>query len=529
MDSKHYPWLVGLLLLLCPPAFLIHLGLSAFNGDEAIRTLVALEMDLSGNFIATTMHGADYINKPPLFNWLIWGMSKLWGNFGEWPSRLTTVTLLGLFGLIHYRILRWEFERGPAFLGTMMLLTSGRFLFYDALLGLIDTGFSLIIYLLFMSLYRNGKAANWRAFFAHSYAWMAIGFLLKGFPAIVFQGLSVLAALWFFGQVRRLFSWAHLRGIFLAAAILGAYLAVLSFYRPLDVFLSNLLHESTKRTVIAYDWGRFWAHLVKFPLESQYHFLPWSLLLLFWFQRSFRTALQGQPFIAFNFLILVVNLPIYWTSVQVLPRYLLMFIPLFNTIGLYFLAQNAQQPSWVWRIIYGFWGGLLVLGALGALGLPWIAAVNYLPGIGLIAAGLALGLGAAAWVYWRWPQYYLWAFIAGLLVLRIGFNLVVLPARHDESIITQARRDVQALPGRFPGRTWWVFGDAYIREPTSFYLTQKLGYIVRRTHDPHLPGAIYLVNPEEVPFFPGKCVDTLQTDYRRMQHLIYLPYEQQSR
>ena len=62
---------IWLLLLLCPPAYLINLHLAAFTGDEAIRALVAYEMALSDNYVATTIHGASYINKPPLFNWLV--------------------------------------------------------------------------------------------------------------------------------------------------------------------------------------------------------------------------------------------------------------------------------------------------------------------------------------------------------------------------------------------------------------------------------------------------------------------------
>ena len=54
-------------IILAIPAFLINLGMFGFTGDECIRTLVAFEMHESGNYIATTMHGADYINKPPLW------------------------------------------------------------------------------------------------------------------------------------------------------------------------------------------------------------------------------------------------------------------------------------------------------------------------------------------------------------------------------------------------------------------------------------------------------------------------------
>lgn len=39
------------------PSFLWNLGSVAFIGDEAIRSLVAFEMKLSGNFIVPTLNG----------------------------------------------------------------------------------------------------------------------------------------------------------------------------------------------------------------------------------------------------------------------------------------------------------------------------------------------------------------------------------------------------------------------------------------------------------------------------------------
>ncbi len=84
-------------VLLCFPAFLLNLGTIAFIGDEAIRTLVALEMKLSGNFIVPTLNGEPYYNKPPLYNWFIYLLSMLFGSFGEWPTRVTTLIFLGAF------------------------------------------------------------------------------------------------------------------------------------------------------------------------------------------------------------------------------------------------------------------------------------------------------------------------------------------------------------------------------------------------------------------------------------------------
>jgi 4-amino-4-deoxy-L-arabinose transferase-like glycosyltransferase len=514
--------LVLFCLALCIPAFLINLGLFAFTGDEAIRSLVALEMKLSGNFIATTMHGADYINKPPLFNWFILVVSEFWGSYGEWPARLTTLLFLSGFAYFHYRMLKphWGFEM--AFFGALMLVTSGRLLFYDAMLGLIDTAFSFTMYALFMSIYFFGSRGKWTQLFVVSYLLMAAGFLFKGFPAIVFQGLSLLAGLLFFKRKDLVISRPHILGGLSGLAVLLLYLFALSQYRDLNVFLSNLMHESTKRTVVAYDWGKFWSHLYKFPFDSIYHFLPWSLTIIFWLDRKFWTFLKEHDFARFNFILLMVNLPVYWTSVQVQPRYLLMFIPLFNTVGIYLLKKHWDQRDRYYRIFYGLLAVLLVVGFLASPAIPFIPAVAYLPHIAWISAGLFVALGLCLFAYFKVPARFMWFFIFALLVIRTGFNLIVLPARNDESIVTRARADVRALAEKHKDKTWWVYGDAYIREPASFYFTQAFDKIIPRTTDTSHTNSIYLVSPHEYPDFKGTLVDTLQTDYPELQLYLYV-------
>ncbi len=493
----------------------------AFTGDEAIRSLVAFEMKLSGNFIATTMHGADYINKPPLWNWFILLVSEVWGSFGEWPTRICTLLSLLGFAWLHYRVLKPEFGKTIAFLGSMMLVTSGRILFYDSMLGLIDTAFSWTMYALFMVIYREGKRGNWMRLFVWSYLLMSVGFMFKGMPAIVFQGLSLITGLLFFRQGRRLFSWQHLAGGSIALVILGTYLGILSIYRPMDVYFENLFHESAQRTVIIHEWWRFWVHLLTFPLDNIYHFLPWSLLVIFWLDRKFWKKLLTNDFARYHFWILGINLIVYWTSPQVLPRYLLMFIPLFNTIGIY-LMQKAGSSNWRSKIFYGIIGFFIVGAGVLVLVLPWYPKTSTIPHIFWISIPIGLALLALSWLYFKHKERLIWWFVGALLVGRICFDLVVLPIRTQDSIVTPARADVWALAAKYPDKYWYVYGDAYIREPVSFYLTNSVGYIVQRTWDVQIPNAIYLVSHQAYPEFPGICVDTLQTDYPELQIRIHL-------
>ena len=519
-------YLAVLAILLFFPAHLIHLGTAAFNGDEGIRSLVALEMHLSGNYVAPTMHGAPYINKPPLFNWILLVFFKLFGYFGEYPARMATVFFLAGYAAVIYRFTRKEFGAEFSFLTAFMVILSGRFLIYDSMLGLIDTTFSVVIYSLFMSIWHFGVREQWWRLFIVSYVLMATGFLLKGLPAIVFQGLSLTAGLVFFGQWRRLFSLQHVAGILLAGGIIGAWLLAYFQYQPLEKLLPNLVEESVKRTAVVFGWWRTIEHVFRFPFDAVYHFLPYSLLILAWFSRQFWQRLRQHRFVFFNFILLAVNLPVYWSSVQVYPRYLLMFIPLFTVLSFYLMEQERAVISWRYRLFYGALGVLAVLLPLAFGAMPLVKSVNFLPHIWPLSMGCGLVLALAAGGYFMDKRRYLWWSVIGLLLGRIAFDLIILPTRHHENDTSLARRDALALVEKYRDRNWYVFGKSYVREPAAFYMTNALGRIVQRTADTGHPNALYLVNPNEVPFaelyLQGNAVDTLKTDYWDVTLLVYL-------
>ncbi len=514
-------YLLFVILLLCLPAYLLNLGVAAFIGDEAIRAWVAMEMDFSGNYIATTMHGAPYLNKPPLFNWMILAVSKIMGGYGELPSRLITVFFLAVFGYTIFRFVRQRFTAEFAFLAAMMTVTSGRWLFYDSMLGLIDTTFSLVIYLLFISIWFFGKREQWLRLFLATYFLMAVGFLLKGMPALVFQGFSLLAGLFFFKKWKLLFSWKHLAGIALAAGIIGIYFVAYAQHRPVEALIFNFLNESAKRTATEHGWWKTISHLFAFPLESLYHFLPFSLLLVFLFDKRIWEKIRRDDFVFFNFLLLAVNLPIYWTSSGVVPRYLLMFVPLFNVVGLYLLEQNRSPKTWRLKAFFWILGSLLAISPIITAATLFIKELNWLPNIWPISILLTLALAIVAAMYFIDKERFLWWFVVGLLVVRLGFDLVVLPVRHHENVDSIARRDAIQMADKYPDRRWHVWADSETREPAMFYATARLGYIIERTYDKEIPNALYLVNLRQYPNFEGKCLDTLRTDFKTTTLLLF--------
>jgi len=78
---------------------------------------------------------------------------------------------------------------------------------------------------------------------------------------------------------------------------------------------------------------------------------------------------------------------------------------------------------------------------------------------------------------------------------------------------------------KYRDRKWIIYGDSYVREPASFYMTQQFGHIVPRSFRTDEPNALYFVNPLDFPnpdsIFQRRPVDTLQTDYKEYILLLY--------
>lgn len=500
-------------LILVFPAMLLNLGTMTFIGDEAIRAQVALEMKLSGNYIVPTLHGVPYFNKPPLYNWFILAVSGIWGNFGEWPSRLCTLLFLGLFAFSVYHFTRRHFDQLTAATAAFMVLTSGRILIWDALLGLIDICFSLVIYLNFMVLYHLGVQKKWLKMFVLSYLLTAAAFLLKGLPAIVFEGISVLVALQLHGELRKkIFSKAHFLGMAVGILPVVIYYGLYVREVSLSTAFATLFDQSMQRTATHFGIYKTIIHLFTFPFEQVYHFLPWSLMILIFFHPKFWKWINSHPFIKFNFWMAAANLPVYWTSVEVYPRYLLMFVPLFNIVCTYALQSSLAENKQWWRVLKTAFAILSVAAALVFWLIPTVARARELPWLIPVWLGCSLLLTfAAISLIYNEKRMFLWLSIV-MLTFRIGIDTVILPFRMVDDKAHFTRDDAARLAKKWGAKDWYILGETETHRVAGFYLTNALQKIVHKTNVADNESAIYIVDTQLYPNFNGTQVDSLRLE-----------------
>ncbi len=481
-----------LLLLASVPILMINLGAVPFIEDEGIRSLVALEMDLSGNLITPTLNGEYYYKKPPLWNWIVLLSFKLTGQINEWGARLPMLVCLYAFTLSIF----WSFRRhvsvDQAALTALCFLTCGRILFWDSMLALIDICFSWVVFLLFVWIIEKEKSKNYLALYLGAYLLTALAFMLKALPAIVFLGFTLLAVQIQGRSWKKLLSWQHGIGIGAFLSVIGLYLLAYHQYHPLQDLLAVFLDESTRRTAIEYGLIDTLRQMISFPLEMIYHFLPWSLALSLLLVRDLRKLLLDHAFMRAILIVFAANIWIYWISPQVYPRYLFMLMPL-----VFGLAMHLYHHTRSRKIKRLFEWLLFALGAavtLGSVLLIFNPETSAVPGL-LWKWGLTAGLMAVLLILMlRFRSYYLYLFCAFLFAARLGFSLIVLPARAVNSAGALTRTDALRIGQQWKDQDLYIYRSDTMRYEASFYLTKERGRVLPIREDAPA-GSYLLVNP----------------------------------
>lgn len=500
-------------------ALFSHLGYLPLDlaSDEPRRALVALEMMLSGDYLTPTLNGAPYFNKPPLYNWLIAASYYLFGNYSSFALRFPMALSLVLYGITIYFLIKPHLGPKIAFAVAMMLVTTSRILLYDSLLGLIDITFSWLTYTAFVWVYAFDKKKNYWALFGLTYGLTALGFLMKGLPSLVFQGLTLLSYFLYTRQFRRLFHPAHFAGAALFLLIVGSYYAAY-FTRndiPLEQVANVLFSESAKRTVVEFGVGQTLLHMLTFPFEMVYHYAPWMLMAVLLFRRlsmslsmpsleamaSVKTPVKTStgatlhPFVRFSAITFFVNFLIYWSSPQVYARYLLMLLPLLYTVFAYFYYERSRPTDWQRRTVEGIFGAVTVVVALGVWVPFFLPQTNAIPGLWWKCGILCMALGFVAWQYVRQPVNRLLVLFAFMALVRIGFNTFVLPGRVEKRMMykttsEQAARLTLGAPLYGYKNT---IGDDGAADVNSFHIEAVRGELLCQTAQ-KIPGAFYIAD-----------------------------------
>lgn len=370
-SAGRWHWL-SVVLLLVGPALLLYPGLAfpLIEPDESRYAQIPFEMQLRGDYLVPRLQGEPYLDKPPLFYWMVAGCYRVFGVH-EWVARLVPALSLHVCILLTYWFGRRWLGEASALRGALVLglapgyMTVGRLLLLDGLLALwivlgLGAAFEAI----------RGERFRWGWWFLAAIA-CGLGILTKGPVAL----LLILPPLWLHG-------WLTARGPKPGAGgwlafVLLAVLVALPWYVALCFRMPGFLRYF------------FWEHhVLRFLTPYAHAHAVWfygPVLLLgllpatLWLIPFVRFLFSGTEEAASNrpmelgFLLLAGGWCVFFFTLSTgkLPTYILpAFPPLALALG-HLLAQPRWSAARLPVVTAGLAYGLLLLGHHAAL--PWYA------------------------------------------------------------------------------------------------------------------------------------------------------------
>lgn len=513
--------------LLWAGIYLPGLGTLELKGEEPRRSLPAMAMLDTGDWVVPHLNGKPYLSKPPLVNWLIAASMDLTGRRDEWAARFPSVLMTLLLALV---LLRkggeWLGVEG-GFLAAVFFLTSAAF---------VEKGRQAEIEADYVAL--AGMAFAWwlAAWVKRQSGWrlwlvpeilLGLGLLAKGPAHLLLFYAVIVPVLAGAGELPELWSMPHLASLALAAGIFCAW--ALPYH-----FLTARLHaegvwvEQLKEHVGGGSLEmKHW--LVNIP-RALVNGLPWIVLAPLWWSPRVLVGL-GEPGDAdadrLRTLVRAARWPLAIGFVGlmlipgILPRYTLPLYP----AGALLLALVARQLTSDQRVIWWrcnqyllrlvFVVAVVNLAIVHDAGLyPWLAFV--------FTMGFVIGDFTANQVEsWRLEPHRLagWSGIVavcGIFVFAVDF----MPGmRVREEWRSVGRGIDKALPA---GAVLHVIDHGY--DPALFYVHRPCAFVPDAGSLPGNAGYVFACDAEAGQVkraFPGRFdSDRLQSKAKREFYLL---------
>lgn len=482
-------WGIGLLLVLYVLSVVCNLGMLELEGEEPRRAVVSLEMMHSGNYFNPTLFGWPYYNKPPVYNWILIGFIQLFRASSEFVLRLPSLVFYLLWAGVHYQFVKKHMSRQWALLSAFILLTSGDIYFYGLGQGAeIDVFYSFVVYLQAIAIFHYYQQAHWLRLYIVSYLLCALGLLTKGFPSVVFEGLTLVALCLYARSAKPLLRWQHLAGMGVFALVTGSYFWVYSLQGNVEHLLVNFLNESLTKSAIGERSDKVFEKAVAYPFLLFKLVAPWTLLLFLLFVKKVRMQVWQNPLVRFSILFIACNLWIYWLTGQPKARYVYMFAPFAAVVFVQLLQSYvATHAAPFDRVLKGF-AGLFVVVSIALYVLPFVIDLNPIASI-----AVATLLAVFCWRYLKASaDLRIWFFIGGIMLLRMVYAVVFIPfqdkgkAYYEAPVVAAA----QAF-GRGP-LAYWAPPDTFVvRIETKLFAFKADTLLVPPHIHPQIPYYYY--------------------------------------
>jgi len=467
-----------------------------FQGEEGRRVVVAEGMLRTGEWAVPRFEGEVYLNKPPLYNWVLAGAFRTAGTVSEASARLPSIVMAFLCAAV-LSILWREISgvRTPWYILPGVIFLTFPDVMDKAVKAEIDMAFTLFITLSLCAwFYFHELRGNGGTAWLLSLGFVGLGALTKGIQAPAFFYCAVVPYLIYRRHARELFSLAHLAGVVFTVAMFSVWLGAVSRETDLPRLIGVWIHEIAVRQEPLRSGG-FVRHLAEFPLEYLLAYAPWLAFLGLWSRGAADAQDEGmRRFAVFCSLCLVISVPVYWVIPGARLRYLL---PLSGLLAVLvaipvqrLLAHEHEEPGWCRWYMRVLGGAVAVAGATvplwGGKAGVFDRPLALLPLAGMALAGLML---------WRGGDFRrrLVTLVILLLLVKISWAAVYFP--YHARNLSHYRTAATEINGLAPGGAE-ILDYGVLNPHLTFYLGRTLTAVRSLDDERVREGALVLMKKE---------------------------------
>lgn len=281
-DEKGERWGTIALVLLTAAIYVGSAGLPALLDDaDSFYAEVARAMNARHDWITPYANTIRYLEKPPLFFWLIAISYKLFGAANAFTARLPTALSVTALVFVTSRIGKLLFGMRAGLIGGLALATSiGMFLFTRIILP--DALFTLLLSLIlysFLKWERAEEKSTQTKWVLLMYAFAGLAVLAKGLIGLAFPAGTLFFTLVLTGRLRDVWRLVSIPGILLMLAIAAPWHVLIGMRNP-GFFWFYFVNEHLLRFLgkrYPMDYGT--VPLVPFWILHIVWLFPWSFYL----------------------------------------------------------------------------------------------------------------------------------------------------------------------------------------------------------------------------------------------------------
>lgn len=327
-----------------------------YRDDEIFYYRSTIEMIDSGNYLSPKYFGEDRFQKPILFYWLILISYKIFGVSWESARLVSSLFAAGSLCLTWLMGLRLFHQRSAAL--AALILAGVPLFFRHAKNAVPDMALNFFVVL--------AMFYAWRIFEDSSRKWdgvlffgaCAVGFMIKGFTALLIPFLSVMVFGVWSGQQRVWKSFRFGKGILVFLIITLPWFAYMILVHGQDYFNHMFGYETKYRVMGTTQGGSllpmvkgFGEHLFFYFRNLVPYFAPWSVLFLLGFgwvvYRIFGVTIEQAEKKSYQFLMtwIVVVIVFFSFLYFVINHYLLLLSTPFALLTGHFLASSLSRQE----------------------------------------------------------------------------------------------------------------------------------------------------------------------------------------